>query len=33
MSMETQDVIKRSATNGFTPAPRARDYKAEVAKL
>ena len=33
MAMETQDVIKRSATNPITPAPRARDYKAEVAKL
>ena len=33
MAMETQDIIKRSATNPITPAPRARDYKAEVAKL
>ena len=32
MAMETQDIIKRSATNLITP-PRARDYKAEVAKL
>ncbi len=31
--METQDIIKRSATNPITPAPRARGYKAEVAKL
>ena len=31
MAMETQDIIKRSATNPITPAPRARDYKAEVA--
>ena len=27
MAMETQDIIKRSATNPITPAPRARDYK------
>ncbi|SQI24876.1 formate dehydrogenase, nitrate-inducible,iron-sulfur subunit [Salmonella enterica subsp. arizonae] len=33
MSMETQDIIKRSATNVITPPPQARDYKAEVAKL
>lgn len=33
MSMETQDIIKRSATNAITPPPQARDYKAEVAKL
>lgn len=33
MSMETQDIIKRSATNSITPPPQARDYKAEVAKL
>ena len=33
MAMETQDIIKRSATNPITPAPRARDYKVEVAKL
>lgn len=32
MAMETQDIIKRSATNPITPAPRAQDYKAEVAK-
>lgn len=30
MSMETQDIIKRSATNAITPPPQARDYKAEV---
>ncbi|QKJ88419.1 Formate dehydrogenase N beta subunit [Paramixta manurensis] len=33
MSMQSQDIIKRSATNGFTPPPRARDHKLEVAKL
>jgi ferredoxin len=33
MAMETQDIVKRSATNPITPAPRARDYTAEVAKL
>ncbi|WP_244569943.1 hypothetical protein, partial [Escherichia coli] len=26
MSMETQDIIKRSATNSITPPPQARDY-------
>ena len=31
MAMETQDIIKRSATSDH-PAP-ALDYKAEVAKL
>ncbi|KIU48172.1 formate dehydrogenase [Pseudomonas putida] len=33
MSMQSQDIIKRSATNVLTPAPRARDHQAEVAKL
>ena len=33
MAMETQDIIKRSATNSITPPSQARDYKAEVAKL
>ncbi|QXB22885.1 formate dehydrogenase subunit beta [Lelliottia amnigena] len=33
MSMQSQDIIKRSATNGFTPPPQARDFKTEVAKL
>ena len=33
MSMQSQDIIRRSATNAFTPAPRARDHQAEVAKL
>ena len=32
MAMETQDIIKRSATTR-SPPRRARDYKAEVAKL
>ncbi len=27
MDMQSQDIIKRSATNPITPAPRARDYK------
>ncbi|MFF3700404.1 MULTISPECIES: formate dehydrogenase subunit beta [Pseudomonas] len=31
--MQSQDIIKRSATNVLTPAPRARDHQAEVAKL
>lgn len=33
MSLQSQDIIRRSATNSFTPAPRARDHQAEVAKL
>ena len=34
MAMETQDIIKRSATNADNARRRsARDYKAEVAKL
>ena len=33
MSMQSQDIIKRSATNVLTPAPHVRDKKAEVAKL
>ncbi|VFS90802.1 Formate dehydrogenase-N subunit beta [Kluyvera cryocrescens] len=33
MAMQSQDIIKRSATNGITPPPHARDYRAEVAKL
>jgi len=31
--MQSQDIIKRSATNGMTPPPQARDFKEEVAKL
>ncbi|OCG09999.1 formate dehydrogenase subunit beta [Gilliamella sp. wkB178] len=33
MSLQTQDIIRRSATNALTPAPHARDYQQEVAKL
>lgn len=33
MSMQSQDIIRRSATNGMTPPPRVRDFRAEVAKL
>lgn len=33
MSMQSQDIIKRSATNGMTPAPQARSHQEEVAKL
>ena len=33
MTMQSQDIVRRSATNGFTPAAHARDHKAEVAKL
>ena len=31
--MQSQDIIKISATNGLTPPPQARDFKQEVAKL
>lgn len=33
MSMQSQDIIKRSATNSITPPPQVRDDKFEVAKL
>ncbi|WP_392552817.1 formate dehydrogenase subunit beta [Orbus wheelerorum] len=33
MSLQTQDIIRRSATNKLTPAPQARDFQQEVAKL
>lgn len=33
MSMQSQDIIKRSATNAATPSPHARDHQQEVAKL
>jgi len=33
MTMQSQDILRRSATNELTPAARARDHKAEVAKL
>ncbi len=33
MSMQSQDIIRRSATNSLTPAPQVRDFKEEVAKL
>ncbi|RKS84627.1 formate dehydrogenase (quinone-dependent) iron-sulfur subunit [Orbus hercynius] len=33
MSLQTQDIIRRSATNDLTPAPKARDFQQEVAKL
>ncbi|VEA65354.1 formate dehydrogenase-O subunit beta [Salmonella enterica subsp. salamae] len=33
MAYQSQDIIRRSATNGFTPAPQARDHQEEVAKL
>lgn len=33
MSMQSQDIIRRSATNGMTPAPQARSHQEEVAKL
>ncbi len=31
MAMQSQDIIKRSATNNITPPPQARNYRAEVA--
>lgn len=33
MGLQSQDIIRRSATNALTPAPRARDFQAEVTKL
>ena len=33
MSMQSQDIIRRSATNDLTPAAQVRDKKMEVAKL
>ncbi|THF65416.1 formate dehydrogenase subunit beta [Pseudothauera nasutitermitis] len=33
MSMQSQDIIGRSATAALTPAPRVRDHKMEIAKL
>src|SRR5690606_20259197 len=33
MSMQSQDIVKRSAASVLTPAPHVRDKKAEVAKL
>ncbi len=33
MAYQSQDIIRRSATNGLTPAPQARELREEVAKL
>jgi formate dehydrogenase iron-sulfur subunit len=33
MAVQTQDIIKASATSSLTPAPHVRDHKVEVAKL
>lgn len=33
MSLQSQDIIRRSATSSLTPPPQARDHKIEVAKL
>lgn len=33
MSLQSQDIIRRSGTNSLTPPPQARDYEQEVAKL
>ena len=30
MAYQSQDIIRRSATNGLTPAPQARDFQEEV---
>lgn len=33
MSMQSQDIVRRSGTNTLTPAPHVRDHQAKVAKL
>ncbi len=33
MAYQSQDIIRRSATNGLTPAPQVRDYQQQVARL
>ena len=33
MTMQSQDIVRRSATNDLTPAAHARDHKDEVAKI
>lgn len=33
MSLQTQDILRRSGTNQLTPSPHARDFQQEVAKL
>ncbi|MFC0322443.1 formate dehydrogenase subunit beta [Gallibacterium melopsittaci] len=33
MAVQTQDIIRASATSGLTPPPQVRDHKVEVAKL
>mgnify|MGYP003458516693 CR=1 FL=1 len=33
MAYQSQDIIRRSATNGLTPAPQARDFQEEERKL
>lgn len=33
MSMQSQDITRRSASNSLTPAPHVRDHKQQVAKL
>ncbi len=30
MAYQSQDIIRRSATNGLTPAPQARGFQEEV---
>ncbi len=33
MSLQSQNIIRRSATNSLTPAPQVRNHQEEVAKL
>ena len=33
MAYQSQDIIRRSATNGLTPAPQARGFQEEGGKL
>lgn len=33
MSLQTQDIIRRSGTNSLTPPPQDRNHQEEVAKL
>lgn len=33
MSLQTQDIIRRSGTNSLTPPPQVRDHQEPVAKL
>ena len=33
MAYQSQDIIRRSATNGLTPAPQARDFQEDLYRL